>query len=326
MSKEFPKIENKNEQLFDFEKWLELELPKQYEEKVKILNKLGILEILPEAKEFGIVGIDGKEYPIPEMEEIKDKIEKNKEMFETKMKQGFTDLNIIPFGTELSKLIKIMEKTILKHHKEGKLFTAKKNLEDESEPLQKLELYADCETNPDHSPVDVWKEGYDKADIEGKLVYYLQEFSENHQGKTKREILQETKKGFIVTLQETNPNIPKKDDKPEIIGGRERLRAGKSPNDYLKILQTEEQYQNEQGQIPEERIAKFLTTLEKHNQVIDDYQGNGRDSFQLGAYFRSSGGVPYCYWNRDVQQAYLDRFYPSYQDEYGGASSSARVI
>ena len=79
MSIEFPKIENKSEQPLDFEQWLELELPKQYEEKVKILNKLGILEILPEAKEFGIVGIDGKEYPMPEMEEIKDSLEKNKE-------------------------------------------------------------------------------------------------------------------------------------------------------------------------------------------------------------------------------------------------------
>jgi len=210
MSKEFPKIENKNEQPFNFEKWLELELPKQYEEKVKILNKLGILEILPEAKEFGIVGIDGKEYPIPEMEEIKDKIEKNKEMFETKMKQGFTDLNIIPFGTELSKLIKIMEKTILKHHKEGKLFTAKKNLEDESEPLQKLELYADCETNPDHSPVDVWKEGYDKADTEGKLVYYPQEFSENHQAKLKERSFRKLKRDLLLLFRKPIPIFRKK--------------------------------------------------------------------------------------------------------------------
>ena len=203
MSIEIPKTEKKNEQPFNFENWLDLELPKQYEEKVKILRRLGLLEILPEAKDYGIIGIDGQEYVLPEMEEIKENMKKNKEIFETKMKQGLTDLNIIPFGTELSKMIKILEKTILKHHREGKLFTAKKNLEDENEPLQKLELN-------ENEPLYV-SEDYDNADTEGKLVYYPKSFDKNsHGGKTKREILEETKKGFIITLHETNPNIQKK--------------------------------------------------------------------------------------------------------------------
>jgi len=318
MSIEFPKIENKSEQPLDFEQWLELELPKQYEEKVKILNKLGILEILPEAKEFGIVGIDGKEYPMPEMEEIKDSLEKNKEIFAIKMEQGFTDLSIIPFGTELSKLIKIMEKTILKHYQEGKLFTAKKNPADENETLEKLDL-------DKNKPLYKW-DGYDNADTKSELIYYPQEFSKNHQGKTKREILAEDKKGFIVTMQEKNPNIPKANDKPEIIGGRERLRAGKTPNEYLTFLQNNEQYQNEQGQTPEEWIIKFLTYLEKHNQVIDDYSGNGRASHQLGAYFLSSDFVPKCYWSRADRQANLSRNSPRNQGEGLGASFSARVI
>ena len=318
MSIEFPKPENKNEQPFNFEKWLSLELPKQYEEKVKILNRLGILEILPEAKDIGIVGIDGKEYVLPEIEEIKAKIEENKEIFETKIRQGFTDLNIVPFGTSLQKLINIMEKAILKHHQEGKLFTARKNLEDENEPLQKLEL-------DENQPLYKW-EGYENADTEGKLVYYPQEFTkDNHQGKTKREILAETQKGFIVILQEKNPNIPK-ENQGEIINGRKRLEANKTSNDYLKLLQTEEQYQNEQGKTPEEWITKFLTTLEKHNQVIDDYQGNGRASFQLGAYFSSSDLVPFCDWYRDNRRANLYRSYPRFQNGNSGASSSARVL
>ena len=319
MSIEFPKVENKSEQPFEFEKWLSSELPKQYEEKIKILNKLGVLEILPKAKDIGIVGIDGKEYVLPEMEEIKKKIAENKEIFEIKMKQGFTDLNIVPFSTPLQKLIDIMEKTILKHYKEGKLFTAKKNLEDESEKLEKLDLN-------ENQPIYQW-DGYENADTEGKLVYYPESFDENnHQGKTKREILRETQKGFIVTLQEKNPNIPKKDDKLEIIGGRERLRANKTSNKYLKLIQTEKQYQNEQGRIPEEWITKFLTTLEKHNQVIDDYKGNGKVSFQLGAYFLSFDFVPNCCWFRDDRQANLNRGDPRNQDEDYGASSSARVL
>jgi len=318
MSIEFPKIENQSEKLLDFEKWLELELPKQYEEKVEILNKLGILENLPETKDFGIVGIDGKEYPIPKVEEIKDSLEKNKEIFAIKMKQGFTDLNIIPFGTELSKLIEIMKKAILKHYQEGKLFTAKNNLEDGYD-LVRLDL---DENNP------IYECGaYYDADTEGELVYYPQEFSENHQGKTKREILAENKKGFIVTMQEKNPNIPKANDDPQIMGGRERLRGNKSSNKFLKLLQTQKQYQNEQGQTPEEWITKFLTYLEKHNQVIDDVEGNGTASCQLGAYFHSLDRVPLCWWYRVDRQAGLDRINPRRQEtEKEGASLSVRVI
>jgi hypothetical protein len=325
MFNEISKVEKKSEQPFNFENWLSLELPKQYDEKVKILRKLGLLEVLPDAKDYGIIGIDGKEYVLPEMEEIREAIEKNKEVFETKMKQGLTDLNIVPFGSPLEKLIKIMEKTIIKHHQEGKLFTAKKNLEDENEPLQKLELHPDCEINPEHSPLYVWKEGYKNADTENKIVYYPQEFSGNHQGQTKREILSKTKRGFIITLHEKNPNIPK-ENANEIINGRKRLEANKTSNDYLKMLQTEKQYQNEQGQIPEEWISKFLTTLEKYDQVIDDYNGNGKASFQVGAYFLSSDDVPYCYWDRDNRRARLSRNFPRFQFGYSGARFSARVL
>ena len=319
MFNEIPKIETKNQEPFNFEKWLELELPKQYEEKVKILNKLGLLEILPEAKDIGIVAIDGKEYPLPEIEEIQEVIRKNQEIFETKMKQGFTKLQITPFGLPLAKLINIMEKAILKHYKEGKLFTAKKNLEDENEKLEKLEL----DTN---QPIYIWKEGYDHADTEGKLVYYPKEFTkDNHQGQTKREVLENSKKGFIIALNETNPNIPK-EKQNETIGGRKRLEANITPNDYLKMLQTKEEYKNEQGQTPEEWIAKFLTVLEKHNQAIDDYQGSGKCSYQLGAYFPFSGVVPYAYWGRGVRQADLSGYGPGGRVVSDGARSSARVI
>lgn len=325
MFNEIPKMETKKPESLNFENWLKAELPKQYEEKVKILKKLRILEILPEAEDVGLVGIDGKEYPLPEMEEIHEAIEKNKEIFEAKMKQGFTELQIIPFGASLQKLIGIMEKTILKHHQEGKLFTAKKNLKDENEPLEKLDLYDDCETNPDHSPV--WKEDYYNVDTEGKLVYYPEEFSKDRpHGRTKKEMLNETKKGFIITLHEADPNIQKEKDQPEIIGGRERLRANRVPDDYLKILRTEKQYQNEQGQIPEEWITKFLAYLEKHNQVIDEYRGNGRSSFQLGAYFPFSDNVPYARWDSDYQRVDLNGRDQQRQDENFGARSSARVL
>ncbi|MFZ2192882.1 MAG: hypothetical protein WAV31_01445 [Candidatus Moraniibacteriota bacterium] len=330
MSHEFPKTES--QELSTLERWLSLELKNQYESKAKILNQLGIISPMPRTwidennetqidgtdVKMRIMGIDGQTYDLPTMNEIRTAILENKEMFEKKMEQGFTDLNIIPFAMPLDQLIKTMERTILKHHKEGKLFTAKKNIDDENEPLQKLEL-------DESGPINKW-EGYDNADTEGTIVYYPKKFiRDNHQGKTKKEILKESKKGFIITLNEKNPNIPR-GNHGEVISGRERLEANISPDDYLMFLRTGRAYQNEQGQTPEEWITKFLTTLEKHNQVIDDYQGNSKASFQLGGFFPLSVAVPSTSWHQDNHQAFLYRNNPGFQFEGNGARSSVRVL
>ncbi|MFZ2192880.1 MAG: hypothetical protein WAV31_01435 [Candidatus Moraniibacteriota bacterium] len=331
MFPETPPTIKSHEQESTLERWLSLELKNQYESKAKILNQLGIISPMPRTwidennetqidgtdVKMRILGIDGQTYDLPRMEEIKTAILENKEMFEKKMKQGFTDLNIIPFAMPLDQLIKTMERTLIKHHKEGKLFTLKKNIDDENEKLEPLELGSE--------PVNKW-EGYDNADTEGKIVYYPKKFiRDNHQGQTKKEILEKTKKGFIVTFNEKNPNIPK-ENQNEIIGERKRLEANKASNDYLEMLQTEAQYQNEQGQIPEEWIAKFLTTLEKYNQVIDGYRGNGKASFQLGAYFPFSGNVPNAYWFRAGRRANFGRYDPEYRNGDYGARSSVRVL
>src|SRR3989338_564380 len=138
-----PIIENKDQEPFDLEKWLVSELPRQYEEKAKLLNRLGLLEILPEKKEIGLTGINGREYPIPKREDIEKIIRENRELYEAKMKQGFTEMEIVPFGLQLEqRLIKTAEKAILKHHQAGKLFYARRNPEDEIEPLVTAELDA----------------------------------------------------------------------------------------------------------------------------------------------------------------------------------------
>lgn len=71
--------ESSFEQLSPFESQREafcerLGLNNQYEIQKKILSEVGILEILPESHSFGIVGIDGKEYPFPKYKEILERI------------------------------------------------------------------------------------------------------------------------------------------------------------------------------------------------------------------------------------------------------------
>ncbi|MBI5306438.1 hypothetical protein HZB04_02550 [Candidatus Wolfebacteria bacterium] len=316
--------------LWPFEELPSKELKEQYESKKKILENTGLLEKLSNG-EMGIKGINNKEYAIPTYNEIIKKIRENKEIFKTKTEQGFTEMEIVPFGLSLEKLIETAKKTILKHHKEGKLFYTRKNSEDENEQLIPVEL-------DENKPLWIW-DGYQNADIDGKLFYFPKEFSQNHQGKTKEQILKETNQGFQVILREKNINIPR-EGKREIIGNRPQIDTGgtsikkyikkgkliPSPEEYLKAIQTEPIYKNETGQTPEDWFATFLTYLEKHNQVIDDYQGNGSIAYNLGGYFPADGYIPYAYWSRDFRQAFLGRINPKHRNGSYGVRGRVRIL
>jgi hypothetical protein len=239
------------------------------------------------------------------------------EMLKTKIDQGFTELLIVPFGMKLDNLIEKYKKVILKHHKEGKLFATKKDPTDPDEPL-KLDT---------KQPIYAW-DNYKNADTEGKLVYYPKEFTtENHQGKTKQELLNEEKQGFHILLVEDLPNIHREGNglSTGLEIKRNQLEAGQTPNEYLEKIQTEEQYQNEQGQTPEDQIAYAIYYLEKHNQVIDDYSGKGSASYQLGAYFSASGNVPRSCWSRGGRRVVLYGGSPGDRSSGDGARSGVRV-
>ena len=87
----------------------------------------------------------------------------------------------------------------------------------------------------------------------------------------------------------------------------------------------EGQYKNEFGTTPEEWLMQAITMLEEKNQVIDDYQGNGKITYNTGGYFPASGNVPNAYWCRGVQRADLNRGDPTDRDDNIGARSAVRV-
>lgn len=289
---------------------------------MNILEKVGILETLSSGQ-IGIKGIDNKEYPIPSYTQIRERIKESQEhheFLETKADQGFTKLLLVPFGMSLDALIEKYKEVIIKHHQEGKLLATKENQHD---PDEQLELNA-------NEPIWVWDQ-YSQADKEGKLVYYPTQFTENnHQGKTKQELLNEEKTGFHILLAEDFPNIPK-EGKGKEIGTkhkRKQIEANKTPEEYLRMLQNYREYKGELGQTPEDRIIYAITHLEETNQVIDDYQGKGSISYQVGGWFPVSLGVPDvpdAYWFRVDQRAYLGRSTPRNRSEDIGASFSARV-
>ena len=295
------------------------EIKKQYNEKLEILKNNKIIEKLPKCKEWGIIGIDGQEYPVPNLSDIRQEIRKNQEFFKLKMSQGFTQIEIVPFAMPLDKLIDITGKAILRHHKENKLFTAKKDPSDENEKLEPLEL-------DENEPIWNW-EGYDQADEKGTLAYYPKEYTDDQQGKTKKQIIQDPKQtftGWNIILREENVNIPA-ENKGKTINKRKQIEANQSSNKYLKTIQTDKQYKGESGMTPEDQLTMFLTYLEQTNQAIDDYKGNGKASFQLGAFFSADGYVPHFYWYRDCQQAYLYRNDSGESNSNYGSRATARI-
>ena len=294
-----------------------LKIREQYETQKKIYESIGLLE--KREGILGMEGIDGKWYEFPSLSEVNQRFCEQKEMLDIKTDQGFEKLLIVPFGMSLAKFRETMKKTLLTHYAENKLLATKK---DATDPDERLALNT-------KTPLWVWDK-YTDADTAGTLVYFPEVFDEDakiHQGKTKQEILKDTKQGFQILLIEADPNIPAEGTE-ETIGTkqpRKRLAAGDAAEAYLRILRTQPAYRDEEGLTPEAWMTQFLLHLEETDQVIDDSQGKGKASFNLGGWFPASGDVTDGSWGRDDAQAHLGRSGPMYQDSYCGSRSAVMI-
>lgn len=123
---------------------------------------------------------------------------------------------------------------------------------------------------------------------------------------------------------EDNPNIPR-EGKGKEKGGRKQIEAGKSGKEYLEMLKKEKMYKGEEGMNPEAQIMYAIMYLEENNQVIDDYEGKGSASWQLGAYFPLAGSSPVAYWNRNLQRDRLSRYDPHNRHKNQGVRGGVRI-
>jgi hypothetical protein len=272
-----------NEQLQPFEIQREalvekLKLREQYETQVKTLNETGILEILPESQELGIVGIDGKPYPVPKYEEVLQRITPEKiELFTKKFEQGFTQLLLVPFGMALDTLIDRYRRELLRHNQEGTLF---------SPEGQRIDL-------DEKSPIYTSSE-YKNADISGELVYNPSEFSQKHQGRIKAEIIREKGPWQIIFVEDL-PELPG-EGRGQTIKGRCQLEASKTSDDYLRLMREDPQYVGEQGFNPEDWLTLAITTIHQKNYIIENRQSQVKVSFLISSYFKSIHKVPHALW------------------------------
>ncbi len=307
---------------------LERLIERQYTSQIQSLQEIGFLEpLVPQKKKgftifkskepeettpekLGATDILGTFREVPTEEAIKNHFLSIPNI-KQKIDQGFTRLLIVPFGTSLDTLRSKTGELIKKHKKENKLLA-----EDGTE----LEL--DTTT-----PLWAW-DGYNNADKSGKLVYYPEQFNkENHNGTTKTELLSSTPSnqansstpntnpfpGYHILLIQEDTQIPR-EGKGTAKAGRDKIEAGKSPNDYLELLRTDPNYSKELGLTPEDWLTLFATNLNQKNKVINDWQSN-KDSinYLVGSYFPDSDDVPNACWDRGARRAHL----------YGGEPTNA---
>ena len=316
------------EKLWPFAELSKERLTECYEEQISAFEKARVFEQL-KSGERGITDIRGTEQAFPSLLEVVARLKEKRAIVEAKARQGLTRTQVTPVGMPLDTLRERYRTRIREHYADKpdpqdptkrisdpartKLFAAKEKPTDPDVPLE-------LDTN---EPLWTYDE-YVGGDVNGKLVYFPTQFDQqNHGGKTKAEVIAQVGAWQII-LTEDNPILPAQNQGKDI-GGRKQLEAGKSSVDYLGELTTNPMYQHESGFLTEDWLTLAIIRLETTNQVLDDWQGKGKISRNIGQYFPASGRVPDANWRRDDRQALLGGDVPARAADHIAVRSAVRV-
>jgi len=271
---------------------------REYTHCVTALNRSGVLTFLSQSQSIGVIGIDGKEYPIPTQEQVVALFDHNRELVGRKVPQGFDRLELTPMAMPAPFLIDRMKAAILKHAAEGKMYQTRRSAADPFVPVRVNKV----------KHVWIWETLRQALDTD-ELVYFPQEYSSNHRGQTKLEVVNDGRicavPGWSVGLVESLPIMPQQ-GQGKTVGGRKQLEIGSSPNEYLQALQSQT-YQGETGKTLEDFMTQFLTHLETTDEVSNDVHDNNA-LWCLGQYLKVTYAdlVPTGRWIRDVGRVRLD--------------------
>jgi hypothetical protein len=294
-------------------------LEKEYAGTITALNQTGILTLLPRAGNPGVIGIDKKEYPVPTEHQLQEVFARNRELVDRKMRQGFIQLQLTPLAMPASQLIDLMKSAIVKHAAEGLVYQTRRS---PSDPLTPVRVNTKRQ-------VWIWETLRQVLDTD-ELMYFPQEYSSNHRGQTKLEVVNNRRicalPGWSVGLVEDLPIMPEQ-GRGKTLGGRRQLEIGHSPREYLQVLQTQT-YEGETGKTLEDFITEFLAHLEETNEVSNDVNDHNA-LWCLGQYLKISYAelVPTGRWFRDVGRARLDMHRTNNKlcTKSWGASSTVRL-
>lgn len=272
-----------------------MNLQRQIDRSVAVLNKTGIVILLPQSGSLGVIGIDGREYPVPSREQLQEVFAGNKELVERKARQGFTRLLLTPIALYVSHLIERLDRAIRHHAAQGKINQTKAGTSEADAPLRVNES----------EPIWIWDRIRLAMDTP-RFLYFPQNYTyRDHQGITKEEVIGDSGicavPGWSIGLIEPLPIMPRQ-GQGRVLDGRKELEEYSTPREYLQILDTAA-YQGESGWTVEDFFIHFLFQLETTNQVSHD-RHDGNALWLLGAYLPdllpNAKLVPVGYWDRDA--------------------------
>ena len=296
---------------------------REYARCVAALNRTGILTLLPKSESIGVIGVDGEEYPMPTQEQVVELFAYSRELVGRKVPAGFDCLELTPMAMPAPALFDRLEAAIVKHGAEDKIIRTRRSA---SDPLIPVRVNAEKQ-------VWIWDTLRQALDT-GEVVYFPEEYSSNHGGQTKLEVVNNGRfcavPGWSVGLVESYPILPQQ-DQGKTLGGRRQLEIGASPRDYLRTLQTQA-YRGETGKTLEDFLTKFLTHLDATNEVSNDrYDDNAL--WLLGQYVKyveqvKSDLVPTGWWHREFGRVRLDAHRPGNRlcTRSWGGSSTVRLL
>ena len=274
----------------------------EYARTIAALKRTGILTPLPRSKRSGVIGIDGREYPVPAQEQLQEVFAHNRALVDRKRRQGFTRLQLTPIAMPTSQLRDRVISAVLNHAADGDIIQTKRNPDD-----------ADVAVRVNTAkPFWIWEKIRQTLDTPG-LVYVPQTYTHrDHQGFTKEEAIYNARfcavPGWSVGLIEPIPVMPQP-GQGKIVGGRRQLEAGSNPREYLRTLSMPA-HQGETGWTPEDFLTHFVTQMETANQVSHArYDSNAL--WLLGSYVPDLGHrgltnlVLVGYWDRPKGKMYL---------------------
>ena len=304
-----------SEQLFPVER--------EYARCVAALKRTGILTVLPKSESVGVIGVDGEEYPMPTQEQVVELFAYNRELVGRKVPEGFDCLELTPMAMATPALFDRLKAAIVKHGAEDKIIRTRRSASDPPMPVR---------VNAEKQ-VWIWDTLRQALDTDER-VYFPEEYSSNHRGQTKLEVVNNGRfcavAGWSVGLVESYPILPQQ-GQGKTLGGRRQLEIGASPRDYLRTLQTQA-YRGETGKTLEDFLTKFLTHLDATNEVSNDrYDDNAL--WLLGQYVKyveqvKSDLVPTGWWHREFGRVRLDAHRPGNRlcTRSWGGSSTVRLL